>query len=225
MTRATTAELARAEAAAQHARVRWRTGQLLAAAARLMERNGFAGVSIQAIADEAAVSVGLVYRYFGSKEELLLAVITDVLDEFATRVPEAMAAAGDDPVERIAAGFRAYCQVIHDHRHAAMLTYRESRALSVQGRARIKRLEVQTSEPLREAIRQAVERGLLLEVDADLVSYDLLLLSHSWALKHWLFERSFDLDSYVAGQTALVLRGVLRPEHRRRYRHLLEAGP
>jgi AcrR family transcriptional regulator len=78
-----------ADTAARRARAASRSTQLLNATARLMERDGSQAVSMQAIAEEAGVSVGLIYRYFGGKEELLLAVITHVLDIFATQIPAA----------------------------------------------------------------------------------------------------------------------------------------
>jgi AcrR family transcriptional regulator len=215
-------EARNAEEAVRAVRTEWRTRQLLGAAARLMEREGFHGVSMQALADEAGVSVGLIYRYFGGKEDVLLAVIVNVLNAFRERVPEAIADAGDDPVERIAAGFRAYCEVINDHRHAAVLTYRESKTLGEAGREQIKQLEVQTGEPLRTAIREAMECGALVDTDVELLAYDLLLLAHAWALKHWYFERTLDFDGYVTRQAALVLSGVIAPRRRARYRHLLE---
>lgn len=210
--------------AARLTRAQRRSQQLLGAAARLMERDGSHAVSMQAVAEEAGVSVGLIYRYFGGKDDLLLAVIVDVLDEFATRVPEAIEAAGDNPVERLAAAFRAYCEVIDDHRHAAVLTYRESKSLSDEGRARIKELEVTTSEPLRQVLREGIEAGELLDIDVELVSYNLLLLAHGWALKHWYFERTLDLDDYVTKQTAFALGTLIQPRRRRSYRALLGQG-
>jgi AcrR family transcriptional regulator len=203
------------------ARTRWRRGQLIDAAARLMERDGFHSVSMQALADEAGVSVGLIYKYFGNKEDLLLAVIVNVLDAFAERVPAAIAGAGDDPVNRIVAGFGAYCSVINEHRHAAVLTYRESNALGDSGRAEIKKLEVNTAEPLRDALRDGVVAGVLLDVDTDLLAYDMLLMAHAWALKHWYFERAFDLDTYVREQARVILRGVIDPRRRRKYPDLV----
>jgi AcrR family transcriptional regulator len=205
-------------------RAQWRSRQLLTAAARLMERDGFHAVSMQALADEAGVSVGLAYRYFAGKEDVLLAVIVDVLDAFAARVPAAIDAAGDDPVDRLAAAFRAYCEVIETHRHAAVLTYRESKTLGPAGRERIKQLEVATSDPLRRVIEEGRESGRLVVVDADLFAYDLLLLAHAWALKHWYFERTLDFDDYVRGQTALALGAVVAPRYRRRYHRLLAPG-
>ncbi|WP_296605155.1 TetR/AcrR family transcriptional regulator [Nocardioides sp.] len=198
-----------------------RSRQLLDAAARLMEREGSEAVSMQALAAEAGVSVGLIYRYFGSKDDVLLAVIVQVLEAFATQVPRAIEAAGEDPVRRLSAAFAAYCTVIDEHRHAAVLTYRESKSLDPAGRDRIKRLEVETSQPLRDAVRSGVESGLLRTADPDLVAYNLLLLAHAWALKHWYFEKTMTLEAYISAQLALALSAIVAPTSRRRYADLL----
>jgi len=198
-----------------------RSAQFLGAAARLMERDGSQAVSMQAVAEEAGVSVGLIYRYFGGKQDLLLAVILNVLDTFAAAVPAAIEAAGPDPVDRVAAAFRAYCEVINAHRHAAVLTYRESKSLTPEGREKIKQLEIATSEPLREAVRAGVAAGVLVTDDPDLVAYNLLLLAHAWALKHWYFEQTLTFEDYVAKQTALALAALIAPARRRSYKRYL----
>lgn len=207
--------------AARAVRTEQRRGQLLAAAARPMERDGFHGVSMQAVAKEAGVSVGLIYRYFGGKDDLLLAVIVNVLEAFVDQVPAAVREAGEDPVARIAAAFRAYCEVINEHRHAAVLTYRESKTLSPEGREKIKNVEIDTSEPLRAALREGVDANLLVDTDVELVSHDLLLMAHGWALKHWYLEQTLQFDDYVTKQTALVLNAIVEPARRQHYQHLL----
>lgn len=207
--------------AARQTRVRVRSEQLLGAAARLMAREGANAVSMQAVAAEAGVSVGLIYRYFGGKDELLLAVICNVLDAFAETVPAAVSAAGPDPVRRLAAAFRAYCEVIDSHRHAAVLTYREGKHLTDAGVEKIKRLEVETSQPLRSILRDGIDSGVFADVDVELVTHNLLLLAHGWALKHWYLERTLTFDDYVARQTALTLSGLIEPRRKRAYRDLL----
>ncbi|MGH3261323.1 MAG: TetR/AcrR family transcriptional regulator, partial [Trebonia sp.] len=161
-----------ADEAARQTRSQVRSEQLLRAAARLMAREGSGAVSMQALAEEAGVSVGLIYRYFGGKDEILLAVICNVLDAFAEAVPAAVEAAGPDPAYRLAAAFRAYCAVIDTHRHAAVLTYREGKSLSADGREKLKRLEVETSEPLRTIISAGIDAGVFADVDIDLLSYN-----------------------------------------------------
>lgn len=207
--------------AARQTRIRVRSEQLLGAAARLMAREGANAVSMQAVAAEAGVSVGLIYRYFGGKDELLLAVICNVLDAFASAVPVAVSRAGEDPVRRLAAAFRAYCEVIDSHRHAAVLTYREGKHLTDAGVEKIKRLEVETSEPLRSVLREGIASGAFVPLDVELVTHNLLLLAHGWALKHWYLERTLTFGEYVARQTALTLTGIIEPRRKRAYRDLL----
>lgn len=209
------------DVAAREARASQRSRQLLDAAARLMEKTGSEAVSMQALAAEAGVSVGLIYRYFGSKDDVLLAVITDVLTQFEVEVPAAIADAGDDPVRRVGAAFGAYCRVIDSRRHAALLTYRESNALGHEARQRIKELEVATVEPLRRALADGIAEGRLVAQHSDLVAYNLLLLAHAWALKHWYFERTLDIDGYIRAQLALSLRGLVAPEFVAEYADLL----
>jgi AcrR family transcriptional regulator len=52
-----------------------RRDQLLAAAAACFSRAGFAATSVPDIVAEAGLSVGSLYRYFSSKEDLFLAVV------------------------------------------------------------------------------------------------------------------------------------------------------
>lgn len=207
--------------AARRVLVEHRSRQLLDAAARLMAKAGSETVSMQAVAQEAGVSVGLIYRYFGGKDELLLAIILDVLETASTEVPTAIEGAGEDPVDQLVAGFAAYCKVIDTHRHAAVLTYRESNALSEDGRQQIKAREVESSLPLRACVADGVAAKTLRAVDVDLVAYNFITAAHMWALKHWYFEGTLTFDDYVCEQTALIINGILEPKVRRRYaRHL-----
>ncbi|MFE3572592.1 TetR/AcrR family transcriptional regulator [Bacillus subtilis] len=207
--------------AARAARTRSRNQQLLSAAARLMEREGFSNVSMQALATEAGVSVGLIYRYFGGKHDLLLATILGIVDDLATRIPAAVLSAGPDPVERLAAGFRAYCEVVDSNRHAAMVTYRESRSLDDESRSKINRLEIETSEPLRVAICDGIAADLMKVADVDLAVSNLMLMAHSWALKNWYHEREISLDEYIRSQTGFVLRAIVEDKALPAYTHLV----
>jgi AcrR family transcriptional regulator len=209
-----------AAVAARTALVDTRRRQLLNAAARLLGRAGSHSVSMQNVADEAGVSVGLIYRYFGNKQELVQAVIEDVLNEFSLRVAEPVQEEAD-PVRRLAAAFAGYCSVVQELRDAAVLAYQESKTLEPEGRERIKALEVESAEPLIAAAREAIDAGLLGDVDPRVLAYGLLTTAHLWALKHWYFSRFMTHEQYVAEHTALALSSVVRPEHRAAYSDLL----
>lgn len=199
-----------------------RRRQVLDAAVQVMERTGFHQMSMQALADRADVSVGLIYKYFGGKEEILLATIVDILEDFRDRLEPAMELAGDDPVERFVAGFRRYCEIVDENIDAVALTYRESRTLDHAGRDRIKTLEIATSAPLRVSIEAGIEAGSINAVDVDLLVFDAMMLAHGWALKHWHFGSHYTLDSYIRAQTTLLLRSLLTERAQHTYSHLME---
>jgi AcrR family transcriptional regulator len=81
--------------------------KILEGGRRAFIAGGFRGTSVPSIAAEAGVSVGLIYRYFPSKEELFLELCLsgtpDELRDLAERI-----APIDDPVERLRAAIDSY---------------------------------------------------------------------------------------------------------------------
>lgn len=192
-------------------RVERRRRQILDAAARVMQRTGYHGMSIQLLAEEADISVGLVYQYFGGKHEVLQAVIEDILSDFQRLLPDRIAAAGDDPGQRLVSAVRAYCEIIGAKRDAAVLAYRESPTLDREGRDRIKDLERQTVEPIRLIVEDGLAAGVFRRIDPALVAHTVLMVAHGWALKHWNLAPRMSLDDYIRQETDLLLRGLAAP--------------
>ena len=68
--------------------------RLVEAAFQILEEAGYAGATVQAIADRAGVSAGALYRHFPSKAEMFVEVFRDAakrdLIEFAGRKEIAM---------------------------------------------------------------------------------------------------------------------------------------
>ena len=147
------------EEAVRAARTSSRRRQVLDAAVKVMGQTGFHQMSMQDLATEANVSVGLIYKYFGGKEDLLLATILRIHDAFRDQLAPVMEAASDDPVEQLVAGIRRYIEIVDENLDAVVLTYRESRTLDSAGRAQIKELEIATAAPLRAAIEAEISDG------------------------------------------------------------------
>ncbi|UXA07674.1 TetR/AcrR family transcriptional regulator [Mycobacterium sp. SMC-2] len=208
--------------AVRAARASSRRRQVLDAAVKVMGRHGFHQMSMQDLAAEAKVSVGLIYTYFGGKEDLLLATIVRILDVFRDQLAPVIKAAGDDVVDQLAAGIRRHIQIVDENLDGVVLTYRESRTLAPADRARIKELEIATAAPLRAVIQAGIARGVFRDVDVDLTVFDIMLLAHGWALKHWHFGPTYSIDEYIALQTRHVLDALVRDDRRADYAHVLE---
>jgi AcrR family transcriptional regulator len=77
-----------------------RRSRMLQATQELALEGGWDGVQMREVANRAGVALGTLYRYFPSKEHLLVSVMLDEVEQLADRLairpPE-----GDDPVERV----------------------------------------------------------------------------------------------------------------------------
>lgn len=63
-----------------------RRAELVTAFARVLAANGYAGATIAAVAAEARVAPGLVHHHFDSKEELLRALLQQLISGFRARI-------------------------------------------------------------------------------------------------------------------------------------------
>ena len=66
-----------------------RRRQILDGAARCFARNGFHATSMQDVLKEVDLSAGAVYRYFSGKDELIAAIVTEVLGSIREAFEEA----------------------------------------------------------------------------------------------------------------------------------------
>jgi len=198
------------EEAVRAARTDSRRRQILDAAVKVMQKTGFHQMSMQDLATEADVSVGLIYKYFSGKEDLLLATIVRIQDAFRNQLSPVIADAGDDPVQQLTAGIRRYIEIVDENLDAVVLTYRESRTLDSAGRTKIKELEIASAAPLRAIIEAGIATGTFHDVDVDLVVFDIMLLAHGWALKRWHFGELYTLDEYIGLQTRFTLNSLVR---------------
>jgi AcrR family transcriptional regulator len=83
--------------------------RILDAAQRVMHNDGYRATTMPAIAAEADVSVGLLYRYFESKEELHLAMCEAITQAQLNELSVQLAAI-PDPTERLASAVRLFVE-------------------------------------------------------------------------------------------------------------------
>jgi AcrR family transcriptional regulator len=152
----------------------------LVAAAQDLSQNG--DFTVKEVADRAGVAVQTFYRHFGSKDELVLAVIEENLAAGARGITETMSSIAD-PLDRLEAMFRF------------MLGTRSSPSLRFHARERVRLSESYAAEveaaysPIRmlfiDALSQVAAAGeanpIDLERDADVVMHILLSYAHMLA--------------------------------------------
>jgi AcrR family transcriptional regulator len=194
-----------------------RRKQIVEAATELFARQGFYKTTIKDIAKKAGISYGVVYLYVREKEDVLLLVLQQVVNAYAAEIPKAMAGVAD-PLERLVRAVEAYCRVVDKHRAATVLAYRSTKSLTSDRRVVIQKLETETNNLILEAVHDCIKAGLVRDLNVDVLTYQIVLVAHGWALKSWYFKSRIGLDVYIADSLDILLAGILSPSGRTRYR-------
>lgn len=178
-----------------------------------LEQYGYAGLSIQRIADEADLSKSTFYHHYDDKEDLLTSFVDFILAEF-TRIFSLEA--GDDPLER----FRTYVYLILDlgsvdevadttSSERVLGTYVELRAQAVRDqtfREKYTEIDQAFEEQLSGIVRDGIEAGVFKDVDPERTATFVLTLIAGHAFRHSTREDDFteavrqEFDDYVEQQ-------------------------
>lgn len=191
-----------------------RRRQVIAAAIQRFGRQGYHATTIRDIARAAGVSVGLIYQYFGDKEDVLFLAVLDVLESYRDRIPRA-AASVTNPLARFRAAVLEYCRVIDANVDATVLAYRETKSLRRSRRNLIKKKELETNELIAGYVNDCIRAGVFAEVDVELFVYQIVMLAHAWALKSWHFASRMSVDDYVERGLGVMLNQVFTQRGRR----------
>lgn len=149
--------------------------RILQAAARLFAERGYAGTSMQAVAEEAGVCKSNVFHHFASKQALFEAVLDQASRDFRAEL-SALASAGGTLEERLLAFLAGHLRVLNRHAAAARLLLREIRSADeARGRVLAERIIAPSFAQVVELLRRAREEGLI-RPDAELALAALLLL-------------------------------------------------
>jgi AcrR family transcriptional regulator len=193
-----------------------RRKQIVEAATELFAKQGFYKTTIKDIAKKAGFSYGVVYLYVKEKEDVLLLVLQQVIHAYAEEIPKAMEGV-TDPLERLIRAIESYCRVVDKHRAPTVLAYRSTKSLTPDRREMIQRLETETNNFITEAINVCMKAGLIRKVNVDVLTYQIVLVAHGWALKSWYFKSRIGLEDYIADSLDIVMAGVLTPLGRRQF--------
>jgi AcrR family transcriptional regulator len=185
--------------------------RLIAAASRLFARQGYASTSVAAIGDEAGVSRGLVNFHFATKENLLRAVIVDLVKGLENLMFPANTPAG--PIEALSSLVQAHQRFLVDQPEKARLLFRlQAEALNpdlgLDAFAELHERWLQLTRPWWE---EALAKGLLdPDLDHNAVTTMTIGALRGIALEWLLAPSAVDLDA-AYGHVLHFLKAGLRP--------------
>jgi AcrR family transcriptional regulator len=190
-----------------------RRAQIIKAAVELFAKQGYARTSVMQIAKAAGVSIGLIYQYFGDKDDILFLALKLVLDTYERDIPKQFTGL-DHPLDRLRAALGGYCRVVDDLREATVLAYRATRSLPFERRVLMEEAETRTNLIFKTLLEECVAGDYLTTPDIDILTYQYVHFAHAWALKHWAYREKYDLEHYITLGCGLLIQPFLTQKGR-----------
>jgi len=188
--------------------VKRRRRQIADAAVQLFIENGFHKTTTRQIARASGFSIGSLYEYFTSKEDILYMVCESIHAEVERGVTEAMSGTRGGR-ETLAGVIREYFMVCHRMSDFILLIYQESRSLPSQWRKRVLENELRITGLFVEVLARLTASGELPgleEQHIELAAHDIVVLGHMWIFRRWYLARHYSLEDYIQHQTNYILK-------------------
>jgi len=185
-----------------------RRRQIADAAVKLFVENGFHKTTTRQIAQAAGFSIGTLYEYVATKEDVLYLVCDAIHAEVERSVADVMGQAmgGWQALRGVIREYFLVCDRMSDH---ILLIYQETKSLTSQWRKKVLENEVRITELFKGALEGLCSReGLAGPDDAsmELMAHNIMVLGHMWTFRRWFFRSRFHIEDYISHQTALIMR-------------------
>jgi AcrR family transcriptional regulator len=184
-----------------------RRRQIAQAAVKLFVEKGFHKTTTRQIAQAAGFSIGSLYEYVASKEDVLYLVCEAIHTEVERGVTEAMARAtgGLDALVKV---IREYIRVCDRMSDFILLLYQETRSLPSQWQKRVLEDEIRITGLFVEVLARIAATGELSNLDErsiEVVAHNISVLGHMWTFRRWFFGRHYTIEDYIQLQTKFIL--------------------
>jgi AcrR family transcriptional regulator len=183
-----------------------RHDEIFRAASRVFISRGYHRATVREIAREAGLSLGGLYAYIKTKEDILYLVfdkLTTTLRENMRRAIEGI----EEPVEQIRAALRADLATTEEFQDEILLMYQETKSLDRASRRAVLSREADYVRFFEDILRAGYEQGVF-KGDPRLAADAIAYLCSIIALRRWNLRSRFTGEEVRAGLVDFILRAL-----------------
>ncbi|PTM56799.1 TetR/AcrR family transcriptional regulator [Desmospora activa] len=184
-----------------------RRAQIIRGAQKLFMRKGFHKTTTREIARECGLSIGTMYEYIQSKEDVLYLVCDHIHSELETRLKEALSVTetGRESLNRAMA---QHFKVMGELSDWVLLIYQETKSLPKKARSVILQREKEVTALFEEILQRGIQDNTL-RLDpssVSLMAHNIMVLGEMWTFRRWALAEHYTLEEYTRQQMAWLLR-------------------
>jgi len=188
--------------------VKERRRQIVDGAVKLFIQHGYHKTTTRALAKATGLSIGSMYEYISTKDDILYLVCMAIHAEVEYAVKQALGRSleGRAALAEVIREYFMVCDRMSDH---VLLMYQATHFLPRKWQKKVLEAELRITDIFIQAIQELKGRGALPELDdntINLMGHNISVLGHTWTFRRWYFAKNFNIDQYIEQQTDFVMR-------------------
>jgi AcrR family transcriptional regulator len=181
------------------------------AALTISNEKGFAAMSLRDLSAQAGLSMGALYTYFTSKEELLqmiqrqISVVIQVLLDQIEGI--------EDPRSKLKRVIQSHLFLSEVMQPWFYFAYMETKNLAKQEHKKAIEAELATEKLLIDIMKEGLDKGVFKAVNMELTGAVIKAMLQDWYLKRWKYaRRNVSVEKYAAFVVDLVETYLAMPQ-------------
>jgi TetR/AcrR family transcriptional regulator, cholesterol catabolism regulator len=180
--------------------------QIAQAALHLIATKGIEKTNIREIAAASEMTIGNLYHYIGTREDIIYLAFQYGLDQVRTVIKETNDLCETlEPRQALSAAIDLYIRYHHTNSEGTVFLYKEMGGLSPALRLPVVETNSQMHDVFIRLIQKGCKTGVFRAANVDLIASTIVSMGDMWALKRWQFKKSYTLDKYIRAFTEMIL--------------------
>lgn len=186
-----------------------RRQQIVAGALKLFKEKGFHRATTREIAKAAGFSIGTLYEYIRTKEDVLYLVCNSIYDQVIFSLSSVSTHSGT--IDELKKAIRQYFLLIDSMVDEFTIMYQETKTLSKEARQYVLNKELEMVALFEKIMKNCVQSGeiTLSNKEIYLAANHLVVQGQSWAFRKWALHKQYTIEDYISSQTKMFLSGIL----------------
>ncbi|MCM3705425.1 MULTISPECIES: TetR/AcrR family transcriptional regulator [Bacillaceae] len=189
--------------------VKKRRDQMIKGAVTLFIQKGFHRTTTREIAKASGFSIGTLYEYIRTKEDVLYLVCDSIYDQVAERLQKGLDTK-QGTLESLKQGIADYFKVVDEMQDEVLVMYQEVKALTKDALPYVLKKEIEMVGMFEHVITLCVENGELdlPEEKIKMIAHNIFVQGQMWAFRRWSLQKMYSIDEYIQLQTNLLFQGI-----------------
>ena len=187
-----------------------RREQMIRGAVKLFKEKGFHRTTTREIAKEAGFSIGTLYEYIRTKEDVLFLVCDSIYDEVNHRL--SALSMNDGTIDGLKLAIHQYFSLIDDMSDEFLVMYQESKSLPKDALQYVLKKEMLMVALFENLLQSCVESGELRieQKEIELAAHHIVVQGQMWAFRRWALHGNYTLKTIFKFRRISFLKGLGR---------------